>query len=434
MTTEAVVINKIGIALATDSAVTISGSGKTKVFDTGDKLFELDLQHPVAIMINGNMDYLGVPWELIIKDFRERENPERKDTLQETLVQFLDFTTSHKASGADSELRYIRGLGAEECEAIKQKVSRRIFKEDKEPDGDAGDYLATLIVDEANRRREYFNRVKKADSLSGLTAKHLLATYSVELGKLIRQLFAPVELSRARALVVKRMIVSALLSSRASSFSTGIIIAGYAPGDLFPSLAIAEIDSSVAGRLKYSVGEGLTVDRTENPGRVISFAQTDVADRILSGADHKFMRKTADFIKESLEKSKDSVVKALEKVGVSGDGASSVFDTVIRATTSEFKTTFWKDAREDFQKDFNEMVALMPKQDIIELAEAIVSITAIERKASSEQATVGGPVDVAFVTRHEGFVWIRRKHYFEKDLNPRYFRRRFSEQKPGEAA
>lgn len=36
---------------------------------------------------------------------------------------------------------------------------------------------------------------------------------------------------------------------------------------------------------------------------------------------------------------------------------------------------------------------------------------------------VGGPVDVAVVTKCDGFVWIKRKHYFSPELNPNYFQR-----------
>ena len=77
------------------------------------------------------------------------------------------------------------------------------------------------------------------------------------------------------------------------------------------------------------------------------------------------------------------------------------------------------------------MIALMPKMELIELAEALISITAIERKATSDEGTVGGPIDVAFITKHEGFVWIKRKHYFEPGLNPRYFWRKYQQSKKG---
>jgi hypothetical protein len=31
---------------------------------------------------------------------------------------------------------------------------------------------------------------------------------------------------------------------------------------------------------------------------------------------------------------------------------------------------------------------------------------------------VGGAVDVAVISRGDGFVWLKRKHYFSQELNP----------------
>jgi hypothetical protein len=31
--------------------------------------------------------------------------------------------------------------------------------------------------------------------------------------------------------------------------------------------------------------------------------------------------------------------------------------------------------------------------------------------------TVGGPVEVAALTKYEGFKWVKRKHYYDKGLN-----------------
>ncbi len=36
---------------------------------------------------------------------------------------------------------------------------------------------------------------------------------------------------------------------------------------------------------------------------------------------------------------------------------------------------------------------------------------------------VGGPVDVAVISKGDGFIWIKRKHYFNPKLNVRYFER-----------
>ncbi len=35
--------------------------------------------------------------------------------------------------------------------------------------------------------------------------------------------------------------------------------------------------------------------------------------------------------------------------------------------------------------------------------------------------TVGGPIDVAVISKGDGFIWIKRKHYFSPELNPQFF-------------
>ena len=35
--------------------------------------------------------------------------------------------------------------------------------------------------------------------------------------------------------------------------------------------------------------------------------------------------------------------------------------------------------------------------------------------------TVGGPIDVSIISKGDGFIWLKRKHYFERKYNPQYF-------------
>jgi len=41
----------------------------------------------------------------------------------------------------------------------------------------------------------------------------------------------------------------------------------------------------------------------------------------------------------------------------------------------------------------------------------------MKRKMSQGIETVGGPIDVAVISKGDGFVWIKRKHYFKPELN-----------------
>lgn len=66
------------------------------------------------------------------------------------------------------------------------------------------------------------------------------------------------------------------------------------------------------------------------------------------------------------------------------------------------------------------MLRTAPKEVLAELAESLVSITSLRQRVSGDLETVGGPVDVALISKGEGFIWIKRKHYFDTELNPHY--------------
>jgi hypothetical protein len=57
-------------------------------------------------------------------------------------------------------------------------------------------------------------------------------------------------------------------------------------------------------------------------------------------------------------------------------------------------------------------------QDAIDLAEFFVDTTATFTRFKRGAGTVGGPTESAAITKHEGFKWIRRKHYYSVHLNP----------------
>jgi len=61
----------------------------------------------------------------------------------------------------------------------------------------------------------------------------------------------------------------------------------------------------------------------------------------------------------------------------------------------------------------------MPIQDAIDLAEFFVDLTERFSRFTPGAITVGGPIEIAAITKHEGFKWIKRKYYFSMALNPK---------------
>ena len=80
MTAEVAILNRNAVAIAADSAVTVSrrsgdcpDGGQNpkkvpKVYNTANKLFALSNTEPVAVMVYDGGDFAGIPWDTVVKD------------------------------------------------------------------------------------------------------------------------------------------------------------------------------------------------------------------------------------------------------------------------------------------------------------------------------------------------------------------------------
>ena len=59
----------------------------------------------------------------------------------------------------------------------------------------------------------------------------------------------------------------------------------------------------------------------------------------------------------------------------------------------------------------------MPIQDAIDLADYLIDATIKYVKYTPGHQTVGGPIEIAVITKYEGMKWIKRKHYYNNDVN-----------------
>jgi hypothetical protein len=61
--------------------------------------------------------------------------------------------------------------------------------------------------------------------------------------------------------------------------------------------------------------------------------------------------------------------------------------------------------------------APMPIQDVIDLARFLVHSAIMYSRFLPGPNVVGGPIEIAAITKHENFKWISRKHYYDQPLN-----------------
>lgn len=93
--------------------------------------------------------------------------------------------------------------------------------------------------------------------------------------------------------------------------------------------------------------------------------------------------------------------------------------------SEDYQKRFEAYRHENYVQPITSVVSILPKDELAAMAEALVNLTSFKQRISIGTETVGGPIDVAVISKGDGFVWIRRKYYFDRELNPRYHTRGF---------
>ena len=129
MSAEVILMNKNGIAIAADSAVTIGN--KTKIYNTADKMFTLSKYAPVGILIYNSSSLMGIELELIIKEYRKSLGDKKYSTLEEYSNSFIDFCIdfTNKYSGIEMQIELINSQILNKCDYIF-KVSLDIVRKE----------------------------------------------------------------------------------------------------------------------------------------------------------------------------------------------------------------------------------------------------------------------------------------------------------------
>jgi polyhydroxyalkanoate synthesis regulator phasin len=202
-----------------------------------------------------------------------------------------------------------------------------------------------------------------------------------------------------------------------------VIVAGFGSDEIFPTLIEFEVIGMLGGALKFRSLEHVDIDRNGDRARVLPFAQREMVDRFLYGVDRGIERDVRTFCQRTVTKISDHIIGQME---LSNDEANQLMDEAMNAEKiflDGLQNEGFSAIRENSQHEIEDMVEFMPKSEMARMAEALVNLTSIKRRVSRGIETVGGPIDVAVISKAEGFVWVKRKHYFPAELNARYFDR-----------
>ncbi len=102
-----------------------------------------------------------------------------------------------------------------------------------------------------------------------------------------------------------------------------------------------------------------------------------------------------------------------------GDGLDSLVENVVKQHTDAWISS----AITNHALPLKRVIGSLPVDEMAELAETLIMLESLKEKVTRPTESVGGPIDVCVISKSDGFVWIKRKHYFDPKLNPQYFLR-----------
>lgn len=416
MTAEIAVMNKWAVALAADSKVTISGMRASKAYDTVNKLFTLSKIHPVGIMIFGNAEWMEYPWETIIKIYRDRKGRANEKTVEDWGKDFIEFLETFGKVDDHHKSRNFQNM----CVAwLGQSMDFAIAEAQDRSISFGSDDFIKLLQDLFVSRSDAF--IDNGQWLNVTQQKAIVKKYAKQMSETIRHVlgnFENEELNKAAA----KFLVSSLFYNQCSPQSSGVVIAGFGDDELFPSLIEYETDGYIGSKIK-TLQKGPVADVSRSMSSCIrAFAQGDMVERFMNGVDSGFFSVLTTAFQDTLQQ---NCLSILEKYGKDEHQSDAVKQEVVKASEDAIEALH-KGAADYVEANFSDpvigMVALLPKDELAHLAKSLVALTSLKRRVSSDAETVGGPIDVALISKGDGFVWIERKHYFPAELNHQFAR------------
>ncbi len=434
MTAEIAILNNQAVALAADSAVTADGPLGQKIFNTVNKLFTLSKHEPVGIMVYSSAEIIGVPVETVVKVYRERLGKRAFLTLDEYASRFREFLCEDKDVFPDeARAAHCRQLFHAVIDLIWRLTLGELahnYQDWGRPTADEAKAAAESQIEKCHDRftssPELAGELEAArGALRGLLAEGIDKAASAFEGR-----FGIDEQHRD---LIAEIGVEMFVREAQIGVDTGVVVSGFGAEEIFPRLRSFEFESSFMGVHKFRKGNEADMGSTTGPSAYVApFAQREMVETFMEGRSSQFDESLGRFMHDFFQ-ARIGELGAVSGLDTEGRAAMTKFFEEMRNRISDEvvqKLAGW--TQERHVGPIMSTIMAMPKEELALMAEALVNLTAIKLHSSPSAETVGGPIDVAVISKGDGFVWIKRKHYFEPALNPNFIHNYFRGGEPCE--
>lgn len=412
MTAEICMMNRLAVVLAADSATTVShwvdGHREERYFKGANKVFQLTNMQPLGLMIFDSADILNVPWEIVIKSFRSDFGDKSFNRVEDYANELFEYLNTNQRffpekKQADNLCRAAQVAAAN----IIQDAIDGVAPEDRSEAVSAGfSSRATVLAS-----------IPFSECLGEEHAEKAISENRESVALLIQNLFQHFEITDVLDVESAADIALRDVLKRPSKYlnTTGLVFAGYGDHEFFPSMVEYVHCGVIGGRHVYERRSQEQIDH-DKPAWISAFAQTSMTDTFSLGLSFDVYSSLMLAVVETLQ---DFAGKVADQSG----GQIAAIDDVgslVQAARDRISNEVLDKARREHSLPLRSVLSVLPVDEMAELAETLITLQSLKEKVTKPSETVGGPVDVAIITKHEGLVWVKRKHFFDPSINSRF--------------
>jgi len=455
MTSQIVIMNRLGFAFASDSAVS---SGKFSS-NSVQKIFSLPGRQPVAFMVMGSGVHTpsGLSWDRVfhkyhkhfIKKYGKNAELRAMNDYEQDFVDFLEFIISKEFNELSlaKDLYYFFTRNRNYIwDGVKGRDSPE-YSDDPEFASDAFHYnidhwskfFRSKVEDDVEKKYQ-FSQVKnnQLEALQ-LAAKEIIGYGCSTFDTLLN-------ISDMESKMVD-FLAYHLVHYSGDDFwkdtDSTIVLGGFGIDDECPAYLSIKSSSVAVGlpvkgkieRNIVSTPSGITPERSDDGNwhsRVFmeSFAIKSYTSRITTGLDSKLTedytisKKVEEILKKWLTENGESEFRKVSGVGesTSKNLVKHLLDDVNLPYEVGGKHWLWVDeSASSIKTEFRKAVDRLSPIDLAKMATHLIETEAIMSSFVSSERHVDLPVDSCYVTKENGFVWNSLKNLPDPTINPKIF-------------
>lgn len=420
------ILNVRGAAIAADSAVTMTRDRNRKIANSANKMLRLSSAQPVSVMICGSASFLGTPWDIIVRRYRQKRGNFSLPTVQAYVDDFLSYMASEKIFFSDiiekSFLKY-------SLNNYYQLLNVGVPLAERNDDG--------MVTNAKSIIKAFRSEIKKSIvSIARLGKCPMFEDYTLEqftkkIAPLVDEFIEeqvddndftsyPVDVYQA----IRDDLVTGLMcyvTSRPDGEGARLVFTGFGAEEDYPTLISVKVNEGFDGRICYHIkDEDILHISADKPVAICPFAQTDIMNSLLTGVNPGFNNVACERGSQMFME----FDKRLQET-ICGEEPDEEFSGILQEVKcSDLFRNFEmydKKLTKQSSKLWLKTLRDYDLQDMAQLAENLIAMTSLQRHMTFSEEGVGGPIDLAIITKNNGFTWLSRKSWYHHvDVGGRY--------------